>query len=311
MSLSAGPAGGPVLVVGSVALDSVETPFGRVEGALGGSACYASVAAAFFSPVRMVAVVGEDFSYENVAQLAHHDVDLAGLRRVPGETFRWRGYYDYDLNQAHTISTELNVFEGFRPDLPEHYRHSPYAFLANIDPELQLSVLDQLVRPRLVACDTMNYWIERARDRVLEVLARVDIALMNDAEARQLCEEPNLITAARRILNYGPGIVIIKKGEHGALMLSRESYFSAPSYPLEEVRDPTGAGDTFAGGFLGYLARTGQTDDEALRRAVICGAVLASFTVEDFSLRRLFRLTQEEIVERYDEVLTMIRCGAL
>lgn len=311
MSLESGPRGGPVLIVGSVALDTVRTPFGEVSEALGGSASYAATAASFFCPARVVAVVGEDFPEENVARLAGREVDLGGLQRAPGRTFRWQGYYEYDLSQAHTVSTELNVFESFRPRLPEEYRSSPYVFLANIDPGLQLAVLDQLHRPKLVACDTMNFWIERAPEKVLEVLARVDIALMNDAEARQLCGEANLIAAARRILNYGPGVVLIKKGEHGALLMSHKFCFAAASYPLEEVRDPTGAGDAFAGGLLGYLARTGEEGDEVLRRAAVCGAVMASYAVEDFSLGRLLELTPEEIADRYHEIVAMTRCGGL
>ena len=311
MSLSKGPLGGPVLIVGSVAYDSVRTPFGEADEVLGGAASYASVSASFFSPVRLVGVVGEDFKYEHVAQLAHRDIDLAGLRRSPGKTFRWAGYYEYDLNQAHTTATDLNVFQDFQPDLPDAYRDTPFVFLANIDPGLQLSVLDQVRLPKIAACDTMNFWIEGARDRVLEVLARCDIALMNDAEARQLSGEPNLIAAARRILDLGPGAVVIKKGEHGSFLMSRDSYFVAPGYPLEQVRDPTGAGDTFAGGLIGYLARCGDTDDEALRRAVISGSVMASFTVEDFSLDRLFRLSPEEIAERYHQIIAMTRFGGL
>ncbi|UCC68287.1 MAG: sugar kinase [Armatimonadota bacterium] len=310
MSLSAGPSGGPVLIVGSVAYDSVRTPFGEAKEVMGGAASYASVSASFFSPVRLVGVVGEDFKYEHVAQLGHRDIDLAGLRRSPGKTFRWEGYYEYDLNQAHTTATELNVFQDFQPHLPAEYRNTPFVFLANIDPALQLSVLDQMRLPKIVACDTMNFWIEGARDRVLEVLARCNIALMNDAEARQLSGEVNLIAAARQILNYGPRVAVIKKGEHGSFMMSRDSYFVAPGYPLKEVRDPTGAGDTFAGGLVGYLARCGDADDEALRRAVICGSVMASFTVEDFSLNRLFRLTPEEIAERYYQIVAMTRFGA-
>jgi len=310
VSIASGPTGGPVLIVGSVAYDSVRTPFGEVTEVLGGAASYASVSASFFSPVRMVGVVGEDFTYEHVATLAHRDIDLAGLQRSSGKTFRWSGYYEYDLNQAHTIATELNVFQDFRPDLPANYRDTPYVFLANIEPGLQLSVLDQMRRPKLVVCDTMNFWIESAREKLLEVLARCDIALMNDAEAREITGEPNLITAARRVLDLGPGIAIIKKGEHGALMMSRESCFTAPSYPLEEIRDPTGAGDTFAGGLIGYLARCGETDDETLRRAVIAGSVMASFTVEDFSLDRLLRLSPEEVAERYHEIVAMTRFGA-
>jgi sugar/nucleoside kinase (ribokinase family) len=300
----------PVLIVGSVAYDSVRTPFGETNEALGGAASYASVSASFFAPVRLVGVVGDDFAEEHVAQLAQHNIDLAGLQRAPGKTFHWSGYYEYDLNQAHTTATELNVFQDFRPDLPESYRDTPYVFLANIEPGLQLSVLDQMRRPKLVVCDTMNFWIENAEEKLLEVLARCDIALMNDAEVRELTGESNLIAAGRRVLDLGPGVAIIKKGEHGALLMSRDSYFAAPGYPLEEIRDPTGAGDTFAGGLVGYLARCGETDDEALRRAVIAGTVMASFTVEDFSLDRLFALSPEEVAGRYHEILAMTRFGA-
>jgi sugar/nucleoside kinase (ribokinase family) len=301
---------GPVLIVGSVAYDSVRTPFGETSEVLGGAASYASVSASFFAPVRLVGVVGEDFAEEHVARLAQRNVDLAGLQRAPGKTFRWAGYYEYDLNQAHTTATELNVFQDFRPDLPASYRDTPYLFLANIQPALQLSVLDQIRQPKLVVCDTMNFWIENAEDTLLEVLARCDIALMNDAEVRELTGESNLIAAGRGVLNSGPGVVVIKKGEHGALMMSRDSYFTAPGYPLEEIRDPTGAGDTFAGGLVGYLARCGATDDETLRRAIIAGSVMASFTVEDFSLDRLFALSPEEVAERYHEIVAMTRFGA-
>jgi sugar/nucleoside kinase (ribokinase family) len=309
MSFNDGCKDGPVLIVGSVAYDSVRTPFGEMKEVLGGAASYASVAASFFAPVRLVAVVGEDFSEGHVMQLAQRNIDLTGLQRARGKTFRWEGYYEYDLNQAHTTATELNVFREFRPALPASYRESPYVFLANIDPALQLSVLDQVRRPRLVVCDTMNYWIESARDKLLEVLARCDIALMNEAEARELCSEGNLIAASREVLNLGPGVVIIKKGEHGAIMRSRDAYFAAPGYPLEEIRDPTGAGDTFAGGLVGYLARCGDTTEEALRRAIIAGSVMASFTVEDFSLNRLFSLSPEEVAERYHEIVAMTRFG--
>jgi sugar/nucleoside kinase (ribokinase family) len=301
---------GPVLIVGSVAYDSVRTPFGETSEVLGGAASYASVSASFFAPVRLVGVVGEDFAEEHVARLAQRNVDLAGLQRAPGKTFRWAGYYEYDLNQAHTTATELNVFQDFRPDLPASYRDTPYLFLANIQPALQLSVLDQIRQPKLVVCDTMNFWIENAEDTLLEVLARCDIALMNDAEVRELTGESNLIAAGRGVLDSGPGVVVIKKGEHGALMMSRDSYFTAPGYPLEEIRDPTGAGDTFAGGLVGYLARCGATDDETLRRAIIAGSVMASFTVEDFSLDRLFALSPEEVAERYHEIVAMTRFGA-
>ena len=311
MSLNNACKDGPVLIVGSVAYDSVRTPFGEVREALGGAASYASVAASFFAPVRLVAVVGDDFAEQHVAAFAQRNIDLAGLQRAPGKTFRWSGYYEFDLAHAHTTATELNVFQDFRPTLPDSYRDSPYLFLANIEPTLQLSVLDQVRRPKLVVCDTMNYWIENAKEKVLEVLARCDIALMNDAEARELCGEPNLIAAGRKVLDCGPGVVVIKKGEHGAVMISHDSYFAAPGYPLEQLKDPTGAGDTFAGGLIGYLTRCGQTDDETLRRAIIAGSVMASFTVEDFSLNRLFSLTPEEVAERYHEIIAMTRFGGL
>jgi sugar/nucleoside kinase (ribokinase family) len=310
MTFDDGCRGGPVLIVGSVAYDSVRTPFGETSEALGGAASYASVSASFFAPVRLVGVVGDDFAEEHVARLAQHNIDLTGLQRAAGKTFHWSGYYEYDLNQAHTTATELNVFQDFRPDLPDGYRDTPYVFLANIEPDLQLSVLDQMRRPKLVVCDTMNFWIENAEERLLEVLARCDIALMNDAEARELTGESNLIVAGRRVLDLGPGVAIIKKGEHGAVMLSQNSCFAAPGYPLEEIRDPTGAGDTFAGGLVGYLARCGETDEETLRRAVIAGTVMASFTVEDFSLDRLFALSPAEVAERYHEIVAMTRFGA-
>jgi len=309
MSFENGCQDGPVLIVGSVAYDSVRTPFGEMNEVLGGAASYASVSASFFAPVRLVAVVGDDFSERHVAQLGARNIDLAGLQRARGKTFRWSGYYEYDFSQAHTTDTQLNVFQDFRPELPPGYPESPYVFLANIDPALQLSVLDQMRHPKLVVCDTMNFWIENAREKLLEVLARCDVALVNDAEARQLCQEGSLIAAGRKILDLGPGAVIIKKGEHGAVMMSRDSYFTAPGYPLEEIRDPTGAGDTFAGGLVGYLARCGEIGEDALRRAIIAGSVMASFTVEDFSLNRLFNLSADEVAERYDEITTMTRFG--
>ena len=309
MSFENGCLNGPVLIVGSVAYDSVRTPFGEMNEVLGGAASYASVSASFFAPVRLVGVVGEDFSEGHVAQLGERNIDLAGLQRAPGKTFRWSGYYEYDFSQAHTTDTQLNVFQDFHPELPPGYPESPYVFLANIDPALQLSVLDQIRHPKLVVCDTMNFWIENAREKLLEVLARCDVALVNDAEARQLCQEGSLIAAGRKILDLGPGAVIIKKGEHGAVMMSRDSYFTAPGYPLEEIRDPTGAGDTFAGGLVGYLARCGEIGEDALRRAIIAGSVMASFTVEDFSLNRLFSLSPDEVAERYDEITTMTRFG--
>lgn len=293
--------GQPLLVVGSVGLDTVETPLGCVADALGGAAVYSSVAASFFAPVRMVGVVGDDFPEEHVQFLRSRGVDLAGLETARGRSFRWSGRYDFDLNQAKTLSTELNVFADFRPKIPGAYADSPYVFLANIDPELQLEVLDQMRGPKLAACDTMNYWIENKPDALEKVLRRVDAAFMNDAEARQLCCTGSIIKAGARIRQMGPSIVVIKKGEHGAVVFSEGEFFAAPSYPLEEVVDPTGAGDSFAGGFMGYLAHTDDLSGRNIRKAVIYGSVLASFDVEDFSLGRLAALAPREISDRYNE----------
>lgn len=289
-----------LLVVGSVALDSVATPFGKVDDALGGSATYFSYAASFFTTVRLVATVGADFPETHVRLLAGRGVDVAGLQTTPGgRTFRWVGEYGYDLNEARTLDTQLNVLASFRPDLPAALRQVPYLFLANIDPELQLDVLRQMrVRPRLVALDTMNFWITSKRAALLRVLREVDVITINDAEARQLAGEPNLIRAARAIGALGPQVVVVKRGEYGALMLASEAFFVAPAYPLESVFDPTGAGDTFAGGFMGYLASREATDRASMRRAIVHGSVMASFTVEDFSLNRLTRLAPAEIEAR-------------
>ncbi|MDY6796730.1 MAG: PfkB family carbohydrate kinase [Actinomycetota bacterium] len=292
-----------ILVVGSVALDSVRTPFGEVEEVLGGSAVFFSTAASFFGDVGLVAVVGEDFPRKHVESLGSRRVDLHGLRRVPGKTFRWKGYYDYDLNEAHTLDTQLNVFDGFNPEIPEEYRNSEYVFLANIDPDLQLKVLEQVSSPRLTICDTMNYWIKNKRRQLLETVSRVDYLLLNDAEARQLAEEPNLIMAGRKLMQMGPRKVIIKKGEHGVMMLGEDSYFSLPAYPLETVFDPTGAGDSFGGGFLGSLSRYQEIGEEDVRRSIVYGSVIASFVVESFSCDRLLELTHEEIGLRYQEFM--------
>jgi sugar/nucleoside kinase (ribokinase family) len=291
---------GDVLVVGSVALDSVATPFGKVEDALGGSATYFSYAASFFAPVRLVAAVGGDFPEAHVRLLRDRGIDVAGLQRDPGgRTFRWAGAYGFDLNEAKTLDTQLNVFATFQPELPDDLRRVPYLFLANIDPDLQLGVLSQMAaRPRLVALDTMNFWIQGKRDALRRVLAEVDVITINDAEARQLAGEPNLIKAARAIAGMGPRAVVVKRGEYGALMLTADAFFAAPAYPLESVFDPTGAGDTFAGGFMGYLASREATDPATMRRAIVYGSVLASFAVEDFSLNRLVRLQREEITAR-------------
>ena len=289
-----------LVVVGSVALDSVKTPFGQVAEALGGSATYFSYAASFFTQVHVVAAVGQDFPKEHLALLEQRGVDVGAVQVKDGKkTFRWTGEYGFDLNEAKTLDTQLNVFAEFKPLLSPPLRTAPFLFLANIDPELQLDVLGQMEQPRLIALDTMNFWIEGKREALSRVLSRVDVLLINDAEARMLAREPNLIKAAHAILDMGPRVVVIKRGEYGALMVSDGRFFFAPAYPLEAVFDPTGAGDTFAGGFMGYLAQRGLTDPASLRRAMVHGAVMASFTVEDFSLERLKRLDPAEIERRY------------
>jgi len=290
-----------ILVVGSVAYDSVETPFGLRERILGGSATYFSTCASFFSDVSLVAVVGEDFAAEDRSFLESRGVNLDGLVTETGETFHWKGRYEGDMNEAQTLDTRLNVFETFSPDLPPAYRSISTLFLANIDPELQLQVLDQMEQPSVVAMDTMNFWIEGPkRDKLLELLPRVNILLINDAEARSLAGRTNTVEAARVIRDeMGPERVVVKRGEFGVLVCGPEGFFAAPAFPLESVVDPTGAGDTFAGGFIGCLDREGTADDGAFRRATAFGTVMASFTVQDFSLDRLKRLEQSEIDERF------------
>jgi sugar/nucleoside kinase (ribokinase family) len=288
-----------VLVVGSVAFDSVKTPFGQVEEVLGGSGTYFSTSASFFTDVKMVAVVGEDFPAEHLDFLRSRKIDLEGLKTAQGRTFRWKGSYDYDLNEAHTLETHLNVFESFQPDLPQGYREAEYVFLANIDPELQLEVLNQVKNPKLVACDTMNFWIGGKREALLKTLRHVDILLINEGETRQLAEEPNLVKAARLILDMGPKTLVVKRGEYGVIMFSEHSIFSAPAYPLESVFDPTGAGDTFAGGFMGYLVATRNLSESNMRQAIVFGSAMASFVVEDFSLGRMKKLEYGEIEERF------------
>lgn len=290
-----------LLVVGSVALDSLETPFGRREEILGGSASYFSTCASFFGPTRVVAVVGEDFPEEHLKFLASRGVDLAGLVRRPGKTFRWKGRYDFDLNTAQTLDTQLNVLATFKPVLPAAWRDTDFVFLGNIDPDLQQSVLDQVREPRFVACDTMNFWIDSKRESLLRTLKRVDLLFVNDAEARQLAGEYNVIKAAKKILGFGPKAVVVKRGEYGALFFSGDEVFAASAYPLLDVFDPTGAGDSFAGGFMGYVARCGRMEPAVLRRAIVVGSVVASFTVEQFSLDRLRTLTAAEIKARYAE----------
>jgi len=295
-----------VLVVGSVALDSVETPFGKADEVIGGSGTFFSASASHFAPVQLVGVVGDDYPMDRLEPLTHRGVDLAGLERAGGSSFRWRGRYRHDLNAAETLETHLGVFSHFSPKIPEQFRRAPFVFLANIDPRLQLEVLRQVERPTLVACDTMNFWIESRRPDLLELLAKVDVVTLNDGEARQLTEEFNLVKAARWIMKRGPKHVIIKKGEHGAFMFTESTVFFAPAYPLEEVFDPTGAGDSFAGGFMGYLARTGRIDEENLRRAVVYGSTMGSFAVERFSIQRLLEIDRGDISRRLAEFRRLV-----
>lgn len=288
-----------IVVVGSVALDTIKTPFGQAEEIIGGSATHFAAASSFFTEVRLVGIVGEDFPSEHLSFLRERGIDLTGLQIVEGRTFRWQGYYEYDLNQAHTLETQLNVFESFHPHIPESYKDSEIVFLANIDPDLQFEVLQQVESPQLKVMDTMNYWIENKRESLINTISQVDIVLMNDSEARELCNTFSLLDAARLLMSWGPRAVILKKGEHGALMFTDEAHFSAPAFPIEEIKDPTGAGDSFAGGFLGYLAKTGSFDETDIRKAVIYGSVLASYNVEGFSLTRLKDLSWSDIETRF------------
>jgi len=290
-----------ILVVGSVALDSVKTPYGKREEILGGAATYFSIAASYFTDVSMVAVVGDDFPEEHVSFFVRKGIDISGLERQKGNTFRWKGEYGQDLNTRTTLDTQLNVFASFSPKLQNAHRSHGYLFLGNIDPELQLLVLEQMKRPRLVACDTMNYWIESKREALLKTLAKVDLLIINDEESRQLAKEKNLIRAARLILSLGPKTLVIKRGEYGALLFNSTSVFSAPAFPVEEVMDPTGAGDSFAGGMMGYLAASGTCDDATLRKAAIFGSVMASFSIMGFGPHHLGDLTFPEIEARYQE----------
>ena len=290
-----------LLVVGSMAIDSVKTPFGEREEAVGGSATYFSISASFFARIRLVAVIGRDFPEDTLNFLGERGVDLAGIERSHGETFRWKGEYGFDLNTARTLETRLNVFQAFRPQVPPAYQESEYLFLANIDPELQASVLDQVKSPRFTACDTMNFWIEGKRQELLETLRRVDAVVINEAEARELAGESNIVRAARKVMAMGPKTVVIKRGEYGSLLFQNDTIFSAPGLPLENIYDPTGAGDTFAGGLMGYLASTGDLSHAGFRRAVIYGSVMASFNVESFSYDRMRSLTAAEVHSRYGQ----------
>lgn len=290
-----------LLVVGSVAFDSVKTPFGEVDEVLGGSATYFATAASYFTDVAIVAVVGDDFPEEHLTFLKSRKINTAGIERKEGKTFRWKGEYGYELNEARTLDTQLNVFQSFRPKLPENYKGRRVVFLANIDPDLQREVLSQVKEPALVACDTMNFWIEGKRESLIETLKLVDILLINEGEARELSKEPNLVKAAEIILSFGPKALVIKRGEYGALMFQKGKIFSAPAYPLESVFDPTGAGDSFAGGFMGYLSSTMNFEESNIRKAIIFGSVMASYNVESFSLDRIKALDYSEIESRFRE----------
>lgn len=296
-----------LVVVGSIGIDTIETPWAKRKSILGGSASYACASAGFFTSVGMVGVVGTDFPEEHKALYQRMGVDLQGLQQVPGETFRWSGVYEEDMNQRRTISTELNVFKNFSPEIPAAYRESPFLFLANISPELQLRVLDQMRKPLFVTVDTMDLWINMARDKLMEVIARVDMLALNESEARQLTGKQSLLKAAQQLLQKGPRMILLKKGEHGSLLIARDDIFVMPAYPVFDVLDPTGAGDTFAGGFMGALAAAGQVTKESIRRAILYGTVVASFGVEAFSLDRLQHLARAEIDARAQTFQNMLR----
>jgi sugar/nucleoside kinase (ribokinase family) len=289
-----------LLVVGSMAFDSIKSPFGEVERVIGGSATYFSLAASCLVPVRLVSVVGRDFPKQTIDMLAARGIDLEGLKVAEGETFRWKGYYEYDLNTAHTVQTDLNVFREFAPVLPDAWRETPYVFLGNIDPRLQLDILGQMRNPRMVALDTMNFWIGNSPQPLREVVRKVDIVVINEAEIREFTGEFNLVKAARKVMEMGPGRVVIKRGEYGVLQMSDGQVFAAPAYPLETIFDPTGAGDSFAGGFMGYLAsRDGVALTEMdFRLAAMYGSAIASFTVEAFSTERLQTISRKDIAGR-------------
>jgi sugar/nucleoside kinase (ribokinase family) len=295
-----------VLIVGSIALDTVKTPVEEHADQLGGSASYAALGASFFSPVNLVGVVGDDFPESEFEFWKSRNIDATGVQRVEGKTFRWSGEYAWDMNTRETRSVNLNVFEHFRPTLPEAYRSTEFVLLANIAPALQSHVLDQMEKPKFVVADTMDLWIETTRADLDALLPRVDLLILNDSEAREMTKETSLIKAGRRIREMGPKYVAIKKGEHGALLFGESEFFSCGAYPLEDIHDPTGAGDTFAGGMAGYLASTGgELNFGAFRRAMIYGSVLASFNVEAFSLDRMRTLTKKEVEERYQVFRSM------
>ncbi|MGH7827978.1 MAG: PfkB family carbohydrate kinase [Candidatus Binatia bacterium] len=294
-----------VVVVGTVAFDSIETPFGSAERILGGSASYFALGASFFAPVRIVGVIGQDFPQEYIDLFTQRRIDIDGLKKERGETFHWRGRYHEDINIRDTVELHLNVLSGFVPELPPAYRDSEYVFLGNIDPAMQMEVLNQIRSVKLVACDTMDHWIRESAEELRKVLKRIETLVINDSEAKLLSGHNNIVRAARAIMKMGPKVVLIKRGEYGVLQFSDSSIFATPAYPLEEVFDPTGAGDSFAGGFLGQLARSGDHGQGGIRRAIVYGSVVASFTVEDFGVRRLTSVSLADIEERYDKFVQL------
>jgi len=296
-----------LLVVGSVAIDSVETPFGKREEALGGSATYFSISASFFTRVKLVAVVGADFPKKYIQQLKKKAIALDGLEINTGKTFRWKGKYLDDLNTAHTIYTKLNAFESFSPKIPDEYKKSPYLFLANIDPDLQIAVLKKVHSPKLVACDSMNFWITNKPQALKKLLKKIDIFIINDSEAMLLSGENNMLKASKYIFSLGPKKIIIKRGDSGAILFAKTgAFFQTPAYLMEKIKDPTGAGDTFAGGFMGYLSKTNRLDEPGFRKAVIYGTIMASFCVQDFGPNRLIRLRKDEIAQRFNAYKNLV-----
>jgi sugar/nucleoside kinase (ribokinase family) len=287
-----------LLVVGSIALDSIFTPFGETADALGGSAVYFSVAGSILYPVQVVGVVGQDYPYAELERLAARGIDWSGVERVEGESFRWKGKYSYDLQSRETLETRLGVFADFQPKLPAAFRSARFLFLGNIDPELQIGVLDQVSQPEMVVCDTMNYWIQRKKAALLQLLSRIDVLMVNDSEARELSGDWNIHRAGRWILAHGPTRVVIKQGEHGALLIERNRTFYVPAFPLETVFDPTGAGDAFAGGFMAYLARTQSVTEDNIRRAMVYGAAMGSYAVEQFGIRGFEPVTLSDVEAR-------------
>ena len=286
------------VIIGSVALDTIETPFGKAENALGGSASYSSLAASFFTKPGILSIVGKDFPQEHLELFKSKGINTEGI--VTGEkTFRWRGFYEFDMNEAKTLKTELNVLESFKVKVPESYKDSKYIFLGNIDPELQLEVINSIKNPELIVMDTMNFWIQNKKEQLLKTIKKADILVFNDGEARELFNTPNLVKAANQALKLVSKAVIIKKGEHGALLFNGSQHFSAPSFPLENIKDPTGCGDVFGGAFTGYLAKTQNLDDKNMRKAIIYGSILASYNAEGFGTEMLKKVTQDDIEKRF------------